>query len=279
MMRTMKILISSDMEGTTGAVDWNDVMPGKPQYERFRKLLTKDINAAIEGAFEGGADEIVVTEAHNGMKNILLEELHPEVSMITGHAGKTFGMMEGINDTFNAAFLVAYHAMEGTTAAIMNHTWSPNLIRAVWLGDLRVGELGLSSFIAGHYDVPVALVTGDDKVVKEAKTLLGDVETAIVKYGISRYTARCLPPGKTSKLIKAAAKRAVEKAKGMKPIKLEFPLEVRIELMTALQATQVSKAKGISLVDPTTIAFTCNDALEVNQMFSEVFRGRDPFAG
>lgn len=278
-MTCMKILLSADMEGTTGAVDWNDMFQGKPEYERFRRLLTGDVNSAIEGVLKGGADEIVVTEAHAGMKNILLEELHPDASMISGHMGKTWLMTEGIDESFDAVFLVAYHAMEGTPAAIMNHTEDPHLINAVWLGDVKVGEVGLASLAAGHFDVPVVLVTGDDKVAKEATTLLGDIETAVVKYGISRYTARCLTPKKTSELIKSAAERAVKRAGAMQPFKPEFPMEVHVELKTVLQATQVSKARGIRLVDPTTVASTCNDVLEANQLLSEVeHRASDPAA-
>jgi len=275
----MKVFISADMEGATGAVDWDDVMPGKRQYERFRRLLTGDVNAAIGGAFEGGADEVVINEAHDGMMNILIEELPEEVSMISGHDGKGMGMMEGIDGGFDAAFLVAYHAMEGTTAAIMNHTWSPTLIRKVWLGDLRVGELGLSAHIAGHYDIPVALVTGDDKVAREAVALLGDVETAVVKHGISRYAARCLTPAKTAKLIREAARRAVERRGELRPFKPAYPMEVRIEFMSALQASNVSRAPGFALVDPTTVSFACGDALDANTKLSEVFRGRDRVFG
>ena len=126
--------------------------------------------------------------------------------MISGYAGKTYGMMEGIDESFDAVFLVAYHAMEGTTAAIMNHIWSPHLVRNIRLNNVNVGELGLSALIAGHYDIPISLVTGDDKVAKEAINLLGKVETAIVKYGISRYTARCLQPIKTAEIIEQYTK-------------------------------------------------------------------------
>jgi D-amino peptidase len=275
----MKVLLSSDMEGVTGAVDWDEMFQGKPQYERFRRLLTQDVNAAIEGALAGGADEVVVTEAHGGMKNILLEELHPDVSMITGTRGRTWLMMEGIDESFDAVFLVAYHAMEGTTAAIMNHTEDPHLIREIWLGDVKAGEVGLSGLVAGHFDVPVVLVTGDDKVAAEAKALLGDIESAVVKYGISRYTARCLTPKKTFELIKAAAERAVKRVGAIEPFKPEFPLDVRVKLNTSLQATQVSKASGVRMVDSTTVAATCNDVLEVNQLLQEVeSRASDPAA-
>jgi D-amino peptidase len=275
----MKVFISADMEGTTGAVDWNDVMPGKRQYERFRRLLTGDVNAAIKGAVDAGADEILVNEAHDGMMNIFIEDLPQNASMITGHVGKREGMMEGIDETFDAVFLVAYHAMEGTTAAIMNHTMSPHLIRKVWLGDIKVGELGLSAIIAGHYNVPVVLVTGDDKIAKEATSLLGDIETAIVKYGISRYAARCLTPEKTASIIRESARRAVERRKKLKALKLKYPLEMKIELMTALQASQVSTAPGFNLVDPTTVSCTCSSALDVRQKFSELYRGRDRVFG
>lgn len=275
----MKILISADMEGATGAVDWDDVMPGKRQYERFRKFLTGDVCAAIKGSQDGGADDIVITEAHDGMKNIFLEDLPPDVSMITGNVGKRFGMMEGIDESFDAVFLVAYHAMEGTTAAIMNHTWSPHLIRKIWLGDTRVGELGLSANIAGHFDVPIVLVTGDDKVANEAVNLLGKIETAVVKFGVSRYTARCLTPEKTAEVIRVKAKKAVQNLGDYKPYKLDYPLEAKIELMSALQASQVSRAERFELLDPTTVKCVCDDALDVNQAFSEVFRGRDRVFG
>jgi D-amino peptidase len=278
-MNCVKVLLSADMEGTTGAVDWNDMFQGKPEYGRFRRLLTGDVNFAIEGALEGGADEVVVTEAHAGMKNILLEELHPDASMISGNMGKTWLMMEGIDESFDAVFLVAYHAMEGTPAAIMSHTEDPHLITAVWLGDVKVGEVGLSSLAAGHFDVPVVLVTGDDKVAAEARALLGNIESAVVKYGISRYAARCFTPKRTSEMIMSAAERAVKRAGAMKPFKPEFPMEIRVELKTALQASQVSKARGIRLVDPTTVASTCVDVLEANQLLSEVeHRASDPAA-
>jgi len=275
----MKVFISSDMEGATGAVDWNDVMPGKPQYERFRKFLTRDINAAIKGAFEAGTDEILINEAHDGMMNILIEDLPEEVQMISGHVGKTLGMMEGIDETFDAAFLVAYHAMEGTTAAVMNHTWSPTLIRKVWLGDVKVGEVGLSALIAGHYDVPIVLVTGDDKVSKESIALLGNVETAIVKYGVSRYTARCLTPAKTAKIIQESAKRSLQNMGKVNAFKPKFPLKVKIEFQTALQASLISQAPDFVSVDSTTVSYTAKNAFDASLMFKEIFRGRDRVFG
>jgi D-amino peptidase len=275
----MKVYISCDMEGTTGAVDWNDVMPGKSQYERFRRLLTRDVKAAIHGAMEGGAEEVLINEAHDGMMNILIEELPSNVSMITGQAGKKLSMMEGIDKTFDIAFLVAYHAMEGTSGAIMSHTFSPFMIRKIWLNDKRVGELGLSALIAGHFDVPIGLVTGDDKIAQEALNLLENVETAIVKYGISRYAARCLTPETTEKIIKNAAKRAVERRADFKPFKIKYPVELKIEFMSALQASNVSEAPGFRLIDPTMVSCTCNNAIEIITMFSEIVRGRDRVFG
>lgn len=275
----MKVFISSDMEGATGAVDWNDVMPGKAQYERFRKFLTRDVNAAIKGAYEGGADEILVNEAHDGMMNILIEDLPEEVQMISGHVGKTLGMMEGIDETFDAAFLVAYHAMEGTTAAVMNHTWSPTLIRKIWLDKVNVGEVGLSALMAGHYDVPIVLITGDDKVATEATALLGDVETAVVKYGVSRYSARCLTPAKTSKIIQESAKRSLQKIGKVEAFKPKFPLKVKIEFQSALQASLISQAPGFTLVNPTTISYRAKNAFDASLMFKEVSRGRDRVFG
>jgi len=178
----MKIFISADMEGETGVTGYNDVSFEKPPYERFRKLLTGDVNAAIEAAFDAGTTEILVKDAHHSMRNILIEELNPKARLISGSEGKKLCMMEGVNRGFDAAFLIAYHAMAGTEGGVLHHSTSWN-IHNFWINGVLMDEAGISASLVGYYDVPIALVTGDDKVTEQTKELLGNIETAVVKEG------------------------------------------------------------------------------------------------
>jgi len=240
----MKVFISADMEGTTGVTAWDDVSPGKPAYERFRKLLTADVNAAIEGAIEAGATEILVNEAHGGMRNILIEDLNPKARMITGSMGKRLCMMEGIDESFVAVFLIGYHARAGTDAGVLHHTLTGSIYN-FWINGVLVGETGISASLAGYYGVPIALVSGDDKMAKEAKELLGDVEMAEVKVGVDRYTARCLPPKESGERIKQAAVRALERINELKPYKVETPVKFEVEFTSVGMASLASALPGV----------------------------------
>jgi D-amino peptidase len=256
----MKVFISADMEGTTGVTAWDDVNPEKPSYQRFRKFLTRDVNAAIEGAIEAGATEVVVNEAHDGMRNILIEELNTKARMITGFEGKKLCMMEGIDETFDAVFLVAYHAKAGTDAGILNHTLIGS-IHNFWINDVLVGESGISASLAGHYNVPVVLVTGDDKVAKEAKDLLGNPETAIVKEGIDRYSAKCLTPEESSGRIRQAAKKALTRLKEYKPYRVKTPVKLDVEFTSANMASLASSIPGVVREGTRKISLTSKDVV------------------
>lgn len=257
----MKVFISADMEGASGVTDWGDVDIGKSGYERFRKFLTRDVNAAIEGALEAGAKEILVNEAHDGMRNIFLEELNPKAKMISGFRGKQLCMMEGVNDSFDAVFLIAYHAKAGTTGAILNHTLTLS-IHNFWINGVHVGEAGISSALAGHYNVPVVLVSGDDKVCEEVTNLLGKVETAIVKKGVSRYSAECLTPEESSLKIKQAAINALKNIEKYKPYNTGKPVKFEVEFTSPDMASLASAIPGVELADPRKISHTSESVSE-----------------
>lgn len=262
----MKIYLSVDMEGATGVTGPDDVNPGKPAYERFRKLLTRDVNAAIEGAIKGGATKIVVNEAHNGMRNILIEELNPKAEMISGFT-KPLCMMEGIDKTFDAAFLIAYHARAGTKAGILNHTLFGKEIVNIKINEKLVGETAISSILAGYFGVPVVLVTGDDKVAREAVDLLGDVETAIVKEGMDRYVAKCLTPEESAIKIRESAESALKRVKKFKPYKAETPIKFEVELISTAMAAVATLIPSVRREEPRTISLTSKDVLEGYKKF------------
>lgn len=260
----MKVFISADMEGASGVTGINDTEPGQPAYERFKKLLTRDVNAAIEGALKGGARKIFVNDAHYWGRNLMIEELNPKAELISG-SNKPLVMMEGIDKTFDAAFFIAYHAKAGTQAAVMNHTMFWNVLN-IQVNDESVGEFGLSAMVAGHFGVPAVLVTGDDKMAKEALELLGNIETVTVKKGIDFVTARCLSPEESAAKIKKAAERALMHINEFRPYKIKTPIIFEIEFPWTSMAATAALISGVTRKAPRTISFTAQDAVEGDQM-------------
>jgi D-amino peptidase len=262
----MRVYISADMEGATGVTNPDDVFIDRPGFERFRRLLTRDVNAAVEGAVDAGADEIVINESHGPAKNILIEELNPHAEMITGYF-KPLGMMEGINDGYDAAMFVAFHAMAGTDAAVLDHTIRGKEILKLAINGKAAGELALCSAVAGSFGVPVVLVTGDDKVAAEAKALLGNVETVIVKQALSRFVARCAPPEVTTKKIRQAARTALSRAKEFKPYKLEAPIRFDVEFNTTVAASMAALLPEVKREGPRSVSLGADDFIEAYKRF------------
>lgn len=256
----MKVFISIDMEGITGVTCWDDVSPSKPSYERFRKVMTAEANAATEGALMGDAKEIVVNDSHGGMRNILIEDLNPRAELISG-SPKPLGMMSGVDANADLAFLVGYHAKAGTPRAMLDHTWSSARVYGLYLNGQELGEIGLSAALAGHFGVPVALVVGDKAATEEARELLGpNLKTVAVKESFSRTSARILPVERALALIRGTAKSAIE-GPHPEPFVIAPPVTVGIEFMTSLQAQAASTLPNARLVGGRGVEWTGKDML------------------
>src|SRR5512143_3597031 len=230
----MKILIAVDMEGITGVTTWDHVTPGHWEYGRFRRLMTQDVNAAIRGACEAGADEVIVADGHWNGSNILIEELDARARLNTG-SPSPFSMMQGIDESADGVFFIGYHARNGSPHAILDHTWSSRTVANVWLNELLTGEYGLNAALAGHYGAPVIMVAGDQTACAQMSELLGDVETAVVKLASGRFSAECLAPQVSQELIYGAACRAVERySEGdvNDPFVLDTPIRVTVEFFS-----------------------------------------------
>jgi D-amino peptidase len=239
----MKILIATDMEGITGVTTWDQVTPGHPEYARFRKLMTQDVNAAIRGAYDAGADEVIVADGHWNASNILIEELDPRARLNSG-SPSPFSMMQGIGESVNGVFFVGYHARNGSPEAVLDHTWSSKTVSNVWLNDTLTGEYGLNAALAGHFGVPVIMVSGDQTACGQMAELLGNVETAVVKQASGRFAADCLPPQVTEDMICLSAKRAVERlTEGdiPDPFVLDMPITVTVEFFTSDMADRATR--------------------------------------
>ena len=168
----MKILIAADMEGITGVVDSDQTNPSHAEYNRFRRLMTGDVNAAIRGAFDAGADEVVVSDGHWFNLNILIEELDPTPGSTPAPRGP-FSMVEGVQYGVDGVRFVGYHARVGTQDAILDHTWSSGRVDGVWLNGEIVGEIGLNAAVCGHFGVPVLMISGDQTVLHRGSGAAG----------------------------------------------------------------------------------------------------------
>lgn len=264
-MSGVKVYILTDLEGASYVVREEQTTPGSREYEEACLLLTRDVNAAIRGAVDGGSSEVIVNDLHGarGGFNLVPEELDENAKYITG--GPRHCRMAGLDGSFNLAFMIGYHAMAGTRGAVLDHTMATRVIVNVYINDQRVGEIGIDASILGYFNIPVGLVTGCRKAVEEAKLLLGDIESVAVKEGFSRNFALCLPPVKSRRMIYEAAKRAVERAKmgEFKPFKVKPPISVRVEYSHPNYADSWARVPGVERVDSRTIIARGEDLLEI----------------
>jgi D-amino peptidase len=244
----MKLLIAADMEGITGVTRIEHTQSTHPEYQRFRRLMTADVNAAIQGASSAGVDNILVADGHAAAANILIEELDPRAHLNSG-APSPFAMLQGIDAGVDAVFFIGYHARMGTANAILDHTWSSANVFNVWLNGRLVGEVGLNSAVCGHFGAPVILVSGDQAVCAEAQEFIPGIETAIVKIAAGRHSAECLPLEATQTIIREAAARAVERflaGKAPLPVKTTRPISVGLEFIYSDMADKAMWLPGVT---------------------------------
>ena len=279
----MKVLVSADMEGVCGVTNWVQVMPpeygGGPrstvEYERARLRLTREVNAAVEGAFKGGASDVIVNDAHDGMRNLIPEELHPEVRFITG-SDKAWGMMQGIEEIGDGAvFFVGYHAKAGTPAAPLAHTWTTYVLD-VLLNGRSTGEFGINAAVAGHFGARVVLVTGDDKAVAQTRDWLGtEIEGVTVKTGYSSTSALHLHPERAQFLIREGAEAAVKLAGSVQPWQLPPDSTLEIAFDHPSRADQCLYLPGVTRAAERRVTCTVKDAATLARMFRALMRASD----
>ena len=262
----MRVYISVDMEGVAGVVHEDQTDPIDPrhagEYNRMRRLMTSEANAAIEGALDAGATRILVNDSHWLMRNLLPEHLHPSAELISG-GPKLRSMMEGIDLGFDAAFFVGYHAMAGAHHAVIDHTYS-GTVHEVRLNGRAVGELGINAALAGSYGVPVAMVSGDQALAAEARALLGDgVEAVIVKHAVGRFAARSVSPAESCRRIREGAAAALGRPHA--PLTLDVPIRLEVAFALSHMADMAELVPGSVRTGGRTLEYVHDD-------YGEVFR-------
>ena len=257
------------MEGITGIVHFDQVRPEKEEYKQARELMVGDVNAAIEGALEAGAKEIIVNDSHNKMTNIILSQLNPMARLISGH-DKPLSMMQGV-ERCDGALFIGYHAKIGTLHAILDHTYFSSLVNCVRLNDTEVGEPEINTILAGHFNVPVVFLNDDEVVCHDAKTFIGEhLETAIVKKALGRAVAECLHPEKSHQLIKDGVKKAISRLSSVKPFHINLPVTFEVKSFTTEMADQASIYPFVERISGRTIKVQGKTVLEGYRAFMSI---------
>ena len=265
--RPLKIYISADMEGVVGVVTNEQLGPQGFEYQRFREFMTQEVNAAIEGALAGGATEIVVSDSHGNGQNLLIEKLPKNVLLVRAWP-RPLAMMEGIDSSFAGAIFTGYHSATSSMAGVRAHTLSSARLADVKLNNSSVSEAGINAAIAGHFNVPVIMISGDDVVVQETRALLGDIEGAVVKWALGFHSAKTITPEASYQLIREKARRAVERLNAFKPYKLTTPITLEVRFKNYRPSEVLSYLSIVQRPDSHSIRFVGKDMIEVSKFLT-----------
>jgi len=262
--KKLKVFISVDMEGISGLINWDETSQGGPDYPLFRRLMTEEANAAIAGALDAGATEIVVRDAHDSARNILPDELREEARLIREWNGP-LSMMEGIDTTFDAVVFIGNHARAGTPNAVLKHTMSLSLFDVI-LNGVRLPEAAWNAAIAGYFDVPVVFLSGDSAVCKQIQEIIGPIETAAVKDGMGP-AASMIHPRKAREMIKKGVAAGLRNLKAYKPYKPSAPYKLEIVFTDENLARRASLIPGVDRTGERSVAFNSGDFMEIIKYF------------
>ena len=262
--KKLKIFIAVDMEGVTGVVTNDQLGPEGFEYERFREFMTAEANAAIDAAFSTGATEVVVADSHGNGQNLLIEKLPKNVTVVRSWP-RPLMMMQGIDETFAGAIFIGFHSGTHNSAGVRAHTMSSANLADVKLNGVAVPEAGICAAIAGHFNVPVIMISGDDAAVKEASDLLGNIEGAVVKWNYGFHSARTLTPEAGQDLIREKVKKAMSRIGEFKPYKLSTPIRLDIRFKNYRPAEALSYLSIVRRTDSHSIRFEGKDMIEASK--------------
>ncbi|TWP33917.1 M55 family metallopeptidase [Leekyejoonella antrihumi] len=267
----MKVYLSFDFEGVAGIVDWAQCREGGAGYELGCRLMLGEVNAAIEGAVAGGADEIVVNDSHSTMRNLDPDALAHEATYVSGRHKQLY-MMQRLDVSFDVIFLVGYHGSISGETSTLSHTYNPEVFSAARVNGIEVGESGINALVADHFNVPIGLVTGDDVTQAQTAPFASRAVQVVTKHSDSRFSATNLHPAQSRRLIHDGAREAVERAAAgaLEVPRLQRPVQLELDVQTADMAEVGSWVKGAERAGTRTIRIESDDSLAAFQSFVAV---------
>jgi len=264
-----KLLISVDMEGVAGVVTGEQLSPDGFEYQRFRRFMTDELLACIHAAREAGAGEILVADAHGNGQNLLIEDLPDDIQVIRSWP-RELGMVHGIDESFDGVIFLGYHAGTSNPDGVRAHTMSSANITGVQLNGMEVPEAGFNAAIAGHFGVPVIMISGDDAIIREAQAQLGDVEGAVVKWAQGFHSARTLTPAAAREAIREKTRAAIARIDEFRPFELQTPIQFDLSLKHYRPVELLGYLPGVERTSAHSIRFTGADMVELSRFFQFV---------
>jgi D-amino peptidase len=271
--RDLKVYISADMEGVVGVVTGAQLGPGGFEYAKAREYMTQEVLAAIRGARAAGATEILVSDSHGNGQNLLLDELPADVTVVRSWP-RPLMMMEGIDASFDAAIFIGYHAGTTNPNGVRAHTLSSGRLADIRLNGQSVPEGGVNAAIAGHFGVPVVMVSGDDAAVDEVSHVVGDIEGAVVKWNNSFHSARTLMPEAAYRLIEQKVETALRRLDDFAPVELETPVTLDVRFKNYRPSQVLAYLPIVERTDAHSIRYVGEDMVAVS-MFLEFMLSYD----
>jgi len=258
--KSKKIFVITDLEGVAGIFDSDtQCMPYQsPRWAESQKLLTGEVNAAVDGLLEGGATEVVVWDAHDGSRTLSVADIHPKARLLSGTPVSP--TME-LDSSYSAVVFIGQHAMAGTERGILSHSYSSQGIQNIWVNNQPTGEIGARTMLAGYLGVPVIMLSGDAAACKEMRGLVPNAECAEVKQGVSRTAGFTLPHAAACALIREKARRALERLGEFKPYQTTGPAEVKVEF-TPRGTQELPPREGVERLNDRTWVFRGKDIVD-----------------
>lgn len=253
----MKLFISADIEGISGVATIQQLLT-HTEYQRFRALMTEEVNAAIRGAFNGGATEVVVADGHGNMSNILVEELDPRARLVSGN-NRVMCQLEGLDETFDGIIFIGHHGREGDSNAVISHTLAGICVTEMMINGKVIGETEMNAMVAGAFNVPPIFISGDDIYVDEVKETLPHVESVVTKYAKNRLSAELIHPKVVQKNIEKTVEKTVRNIHKHQPLVVAGSTTFEIEFKGPQQAQMTSTIPSVQMLSPKRITFTCDD--------------------
>jgi len=264
----LRIFISVDMEGITGVVTPTQLTPTGSEYEHYRAIMTNEVNAAIAGARKAGATEFVVADGHGNFQNLLLDSLPKDTKVVRGEP-RPLIMMDGIEDgRFDGAMFVGYHASSVSLAGVRAHSFSSAVISELKVNGVPVSEGYWNAAVAGEFNVPVILATGDDVAVAELKPAAKDAELVAVKHAMGFHAAETLTPQAGAELIEKAAEKAVRNSAGRTPFRIKGPVDIDLTFHFYQPAELLAWLPNVQRTGARSVRFRCANMVEATKFLA-----------